>query len=154
MKASNRFLLGFGLAIVVLVVLTIVLVMTGSDNVSLLPADTPEGVVQRFLKAFQEKDYQTAYSYLRINEKGVTLSFDEWHKSVSPYTGEEHNAWRATLDRTNVTGNTATVDVIVDRFRPDAPFENPVDTNTVQFKLNKIEGAWYINTRPPVYYFR
>jgi len=154
MKASNRFLLGFGLGILALVIVTVALVISTSNNVSMLPADTPEGVVQRFLQAVRDGDYPEAYTYLRINEKGVTLSYDEWYKSVTPYAGSEPDAWRATLDRVSVTENTATVDVIIDTFQPGAPFENPINTNTVRFTLNKIEGTWYINARPPMYYFR
>lgn len=154
MKSSNRFLLWFGITIGLLVIVTVVLVLTvGSKPAELLPADTPEGVVQRFLQAVQDNDYQKAYTYLHVVEKGVVMTYASWATWISPSPRSDRQAWKATLGDTLLTGSTATVDVIVETFQPGGPFEDPVNSHQVRFNLGKIDGTWYITTRPPMYYF-
>ncbi|MDP2919952.1 MAG: hypothetical protein Q8O43_07025 [Dehalococcoidia bacterium] len=152
MKASNRFLLGFGIAIALLVVVTLVLVLTAKNDISMRPENTPEGTVQRFLLAVQDKDYPKAFSYLRIVENNRTLSYDDWVISVRPPSQSLQRAWKATLGEIRVTGNKATVEVMMDIFRPGGPFENPVDVQTILFQLEKTDEAWFITQRPSLFW--
>lgn len=153
MKSSNRFLLGFGIALVILVVLTVVLVLTNHGNVEMFPENTPQGTVQRFLLAIQEQDFQKAYSYLQIEEKGIKITYDEWLQSVSPRFQTTSVSWKATLGETTVSGNTATVEVIIDIFQPGGPFESPVRTQTDIYQLSRVNNQWLITTRPWLYWF-
>ena len=78
-------LVWFGIALAALIVVTVVLVLTiGQGTAPLLPENTPEGVVQRFLLAIQDNDYLAAYGYLNIVENGQKLSYDEWLRSKPP----------------------------------------------------------------------
>jgi hypothetical protein len=153
MKSSNRFLLGFGIAITILVVITVTLVVTNRSIAPLLPENTPQGTVQRFLLAVQEHDFQKAYSYLHVEEKGVKLTYDDWAQSVTPRFQTSSTAWKATLGKTVVTGDIATVEVLIDIFQPGGPFENPVRTQVDSYQLKQISGAWLITTRPWLYWF-
>lgn len=152
MKSSSRFLLDFGIAVAILVVVTVVLVLTTRSNVASFQENTPEGVVQRFLQAIQDSDYQRAYSYLHVEENGILLSYQNWLLSVNRPPSVPRLSWRATMGKTTVTGDTATLGVIVDTLQPQGPFENPVRSQTVSFDLGKIGGTWRITSRPPIYW--
>jgi len=153
MKTSTRFLLGFGIGIVALLVVTVVLVLTLKGSPALLPADTPEGVVQRFLMAIQDQDYQKAYTYLHIEERGSVLSFEDWYQQTfPPFRNSNQGSWKATLGKTTRAGNTATAEVFVDVFRPGGPFDNPVQTMTVSYQLTRTSDGWFISERPALFW--
>ena len=152
MKSSTRFLLGFGIAISVLVVVTVILVLTMRSSVALLPGNTPQGVVQRFLIAVQDQDYEKAYSYLQVQESGQVLSFNDWYQTTFPSFRTSQTSWKATLGKTVTSGNTATVEVFVDVLRPEGPFDNPVQTNGISFQLTKMADGWFITSRPVLYW--
>jgi hypothetical protein len=153
MKSSNRFLLGFGIAITILVVITITLVLTDSGIAPLLPENTPEGTVQRFLLAVQDHDLQKAYTYLDVVESGKRLTYEDWVQSISPRYQTMSTAWKATFGKTTVNNNTATVEVMIDVFEPSGPFDNPIRTQTDFYQLKLVGGKWLITTRPWLYWF-
>ena len=145
MSSSRRWLFAFGLAIGVLVIVTIVLVLTTASPADkpLLSADTPEGTVQRFLLAVRDADYLTAESYLapEIDDK---IAYDLRRDRVSGPGGE--TGWKATLGEAVVKDDEATVDVTVNVFRPRGPFENSVSTYRVTFFLKKEGASWKITS--------
>jgi hypothetical protein len=77
-------LLGFGITIGILVIIAVALVLSTRGSVSLLPADTPQGTVQRFLVALQDKDFQKAYSYLSLDVKGGKMPYQDWVNTMCP----------------------------------------------------------------------
>ena len=153
MKSSNRWLIAFVAGVAVLVVATIVLVLSGKPGATLLPANTPEGIVQRFLIAVQETNYEKAYTYLSLtDDKGGKITYDQW-LATKPYPyGSSPSSWKATLGQTTVTGERANVEVNVDVFRPSGPFGNAVQTQQVLFQLTRSGETWLI-TSPPYLYF-
>jgi hypothetical protein len=151
MKTSNRWLLIFGAAIGALVIVAIVLVLTlPAKEAPLLPEDTPEGTVQRYLLALEAEDYATAWSYLSppASEK---LTYEDWMRSA--VSSGEKPGLKATLGKSAITGSTATVDVVVDVFRPSGPFDNPVSTNHFSFVLTKQGTSWKITSPTYVWWF-
>ena len=152
MKSSSRWLLAFGATIGVLVIVAIVLVFTMAKpgGAPLLPEDTPEGTVQRYLLALQDENYLTAYSYLspQATEK---CSYDKWTRSVVRY--EEKHGVKVTLEKSTVTGSEATVYVTVDIFRASEPFDNPVYTQHVTFFLKEEGTSWKITSPTYVGWF-
>lgn len=146
-KSSSRSLFVFGVAIGVLVIVAIVLVFTlpGQGSASLLPEDTPKGIVQRFFLALEAEDYQKAYSYTSF--PSGTPKYEEWRDSaISSREERGSESMRITLGESVVTDNEATVDVVVDVFSPGVPFENPVRTNHTIFSLEKAETSWKITS--------
>jgi hypothetical protein len=141
---SRRWLLAFGLAIGVLIIVTVALVLTTASPgaETLLPEDTPEGTVQRFLLAVRDGDYLVAESYLS-SEMDDKIAYDLRRSRVG--FGEE-SGWKATLGESVVRGDEATVDVVVDVFRPGGPFENPVRTSRVTFFLEREGTSWSITS--------
>ena len=147
--SSSRLLLAFGGAIGVLVIVAVVLVLTiaGAKDAPLLSEDTPEGTVQRYLLALKAEDYEQAYSYLSstaLTEYSYYEFYDEWSRPFS--RRQESPGWKATLGKSSVIGDEATVDVVVDVFifRPSGLFENPVRTQYITFHLKKVDASWSI----------
>jgi len=144
-KPSSRWLLIFGAAIGVLVIVAIVLVFTMGrpGGAPLLPEDTPQGTVQRYFLALQAEDYVTAYSYLSP-PPSAKLTYDDWVRSI--YTPTEKSEWKVTLGKKAVSDSEATVDVVIDVFRPGGPFDNPVSTQRVTFFLKQEGTSWKITS--------
>ena len=144
-RSSRRWLFTFGLAIGVLVIVTVVLVLTTSSPIDkpLLPEDTPEGTVQRYLLAVRDKDYLAAEGYLSptIDDK---IAYDLRQNRVTELG--EGSGWKATLGKSIVRDDEATVDVTVAVFRPRGPFENSVRTHQVTFFLKKEGTSWSITS--------
>ena len=154
MKSSNKWLLGFGTALGILVILAVVLVLTlpGSDEVELLPADTPDGVVQRYMFAIKDSNYEEAYSYLApsVNDDDPRFNtYEEW--SGMFLYDEWADAWRAIIDEPEIRGERAIVNVTIEIFNPNGLFNDPVDTRYYPFILEKQEGVWKIIS--PLYKF-
>jgi hypothetical protein len=62
--SSNRWLVAIAVVVVALVVVSVVIALVSPvGGVKDLPADAPEGVVQRYIMAVQERDYPLAHSY-------------------------------------------------------------------------------------------
>jgi hypothetical protein len=143
-KSSSRWLLASGVTIGVLVIVAVVLVLTmPTPETRLLPEDTPEGIVQRYFLALEAEDYVTAYSYLSPppSEK---IPYEDWRGPA--VSSEEKPEWKVTLGKSAVKDSEATVDVVVDIFRPGGPFQNPVRTQHVTFFLNKEGTSWKISS--------
>ena len=144
MKTSTRWLLGFGVAIGVLVIVAVVLVLTiPAQEVYLLPEDTPEGTVQRYFLALQDEDYLKAYDYVSFppNER---YPYEEWR---GPFISSgEKREFKVIMGKSLVKDNEATVDVVVDVYRPGGPFENPVHTQHITFFLKKEGTSWKITS--------
>ncbi|MFC2020549.1 hypothetical protein ACFLU1_01965 [Chloroflexota bacterium] len=145
MSSSRRWLLGFGLAIGMLVITAVTLVLTSTSpgDELLLPEDTPEGTVQRFLLAIRDGDYLAADNYLSppVDEK---TNYDlQRLTEIRPDGGA---GWKATLGKSSVKDDEATVNVTIDVFRPGGPFENSVRTNQITFFLKKEADSWKITS--------
>jgi hypothetical protein len=159
MRSSSRVLLGFGIAVAVLVIATIVLVFTlGQKNMPLLDENTPEGTVQRYLLAIQDREFTRAYGYIYIPSAPTPTdvpkpvypsTYDYWLISAE---NAANKTWKASLGRTTVSGNIATVAVTVEVFMTRGLFENPVSTNNVVFSLQKQGANWLITSPSDVYW--
>lgn len=149
-RSSRRWLLSFGLAIGVLALVTIVLVLitaSPANDKPLLPEDTPEGTVQRFLLAIRDKDYLTAESYLSPPAPDDKNKMTPDLRQNQIYGTGEGPGWKTTLGKSTIRDNEATVDVTVSVFRPtNGPFGNSVNTYQVTFFLKKVATSWKITS--------
>ena len=152
MKTSSRFLLGFGIVIVLVVAVAVTLALIGGNEpVKLLPQDSAEGTVQRFLMAVKEQDYVKAYTFISPQTEYLkTGSYDEWVRSMQSMRA--NSSWKASIVKSTLRENDATIDVAVDVFRPDDPLTNPVNTNRVTFLLLKENGKWMITSPVDLYW--
>ena len=151
MKSSNRLLLWFGAVIGALIALSIILVaVTARQPEKTLPENTPEGTVQRYLLAITNGDYQKAFAYLSQAPQ-ARLNYDDWVRQLGN-NRPSSSSWKASLGKTTVTGNQATVNIVVSVFTPSGPFSDPVRTNNVSFILQKSGDSWLITSPTYVYW--
>ena len=84
----------------------------------LLPADSPEGVVQRYLLALEREDYAEAYDYLSSDLR--------WRCSLEEFISRgywpERRGDLMTLEKTQSFDGRALVTARVNVFDPDVPF--------------------------------
>jgi hypothetical protein len=154
MNSSRRWLIIFAIVISILVIATVSLVLLMKGNeIALLPQDTPQGIVQRYLIAVQEKNYQKAYNYLSFEPSQKIKAYDDWLRMVigAPQISDQ-SAWKATLGKTTQNGDNATVEVIIDTFRPGGPFEDLLRSQQIIFQLSKIDGKWLITSPAYIYW--
>ena len=147
---SNRWLLIIGIIIAVLAIGTTTLVLTLKNNSALLPENTPDGVVQRYIIALKNNDYQAAYDYLTAATK-TRVPYAQWKPVI--YSGPDKPTWQVTLGKPAVAGNTATLDVVIDRFTNGVGIlNNSVYSQTVTFQLEMETGKWKISQPDYVYF--
>lgn len=154
MDSSRRWLLVFGSVIGVLVITAVVLVLlTGGDQPELLGENTPEGTVQRYLIAIQENKYQQAFGYLKFSSSDPVKNYEDWVRMVAGYPGTDNRStWKAVLGSASQTGDTATVEVTIDTFRPSGPFEDPVRRENLLFQLDRAGAGWLITSPTYIYW--
>jgi hypothetical protein len=137
--------------VAVIAIITVALVLlTGNEQPDLLDEASPEGTVQRYLVAIQQNDWQLAYTYLSPESFPKDGSYDEWLRSI-PLPSDQ-SVWKATLGSVFINGDTANVEVSIDTFRPQGPFENPVLSQEIVFQLTRTDGKWSIISPPYVYW--
>jgi len=86
-------------------------------------------------------------------ENGRVLSFSDWYQTTFPsFRSFSQATWKVTLGKTAQVGNTATVEVFIDVFRPGGPFDNPVQTQDFSYQLAKTADGWFITSRPVLYW--
>ena len=151
MNSSRRWLFIFVIVIGVLVIATISLVLlTKGNKVTLLPEDLPQGTVQRYLIAIQEKDYQKAFGYLSFSPTDKITTYNDWFMMVGPQASSQA-VWKATLGKITLQSNNATVEVTIDTFRPGGLFGNSQYSQLIIFQLAKTTNSWFITS--PTYVF-
>jgi hypothetical protein len=154
MRTSSRTLLGFGIGLGILIVVTIILALTlGRGNSPLMAENTPQGIVQRYLLAVQEKNYSAAYNYLAPsdpkNVNGPIQSYDMWLQASQ---NSANSTWKANLGQVSISGETANVGITIEVLRPGGPFGNPVNTNNITFFLKKVGANWLIVSPADLYW--
>ena len=146
---ARAWLIGVATFVAALVVAGVVvaLVTTGED---LLPADSPEGTVQRYLIALQDHDYPLAYGYLSRDTKR-SCELQDYVRFASD--GELRDS-RMTLEDTQVFGDSAIVTARVTVFAPDifGPSEYSYERT---FDARLEQGQWQLDWPdfrcPPLY---
>jgi hypothetical protein len=152
MNSSRRWLFIFAIVIGVLVIATVSLVLlTKGNKVTLLPEDSPQGTVQRYLMAIQEKDYQKAFGYLSFNPTDKITTFSDWLMMVGPQPSSQ-SVWKATLGKVTVNGNDAAVEVTIDTARPGGLFGDSEFSQQLTFFLTKTNNAWLITSPTYIYW--
>jgi hypothetical protein len=153
-NSSRRWLIIFAIVISILVITTVSLVLlTKGNEITLLPENTPQGTVQRYLIAVQEENYQKAYDYLSLDPSQKITTYNDWLRMVigRPQISNQ-STWKATLGKTTQNGDIATVEVTVDTIRPEGPFEDSLRSQQIVFQLSKIGGKWRITSPTYIYW--
>ncbi|OGO51334.1 MAG: hypothetical protein A2148_10535 [Chloroflexi bacterium RBG_16_68_14] len=136
---SKVWLVGVTVFVVALTVAGLVVALVSTrGGVDLLPADSPEGVVQRFLLALEDKEYREAHGYLSAStKKGCTL--EDFARQASY---QEVRDYHMTLEDTERLDDTAIVTARVTVFEPNVPFGASEYSYERTFDLTLEEGQW------------
>lgn len=150
MKSSTKWLIGFGGVIVALVVTAVIMVavMAGSDK-DLPGENTPEGVVMRYFQALNDKDYETAYSYLSqdaLSENQWLDTYSEWLIDGTRGYNDSENAWKVELGEIHRSDITTSIEVEITVLQPDLPFATNRYTQIELFQLSDLEDGWKITS--------
>lgn len=138
---SRAWLIGIAAFVVALVVAGLVVALvTTRGGVDLLPADTPEGAVQRYLLALEDEDYPMAYDYVTAGPKSG-CTFEEFLRLASY---REVRDSHMTLEDTQRFDDTAIVTASVTVFEPDVPFGTSEYTYDRTYQLELEEGQWLL----------
>lgn len=136
---SKIWLFGAVIFVIALVVAGVVVALvTTRGGVDLFPEDSPEGVVQRYLIALDDEEYQRAYDYLSSDVQR-RCSLDEFLRSASTTAAREH---RMTLEDTRILDDSALVTARVTVFDPGVPFGRSEYSYDRTFQLKLEEGRW------------
>jgi hypothetical protein len=147
-RAADRFFLailaGLGLLLLAAAISVIVLRRPPAP----LPADTPEGVVQRFYLALENRDYHGAYDLLSGQSASTPAreDFVRYNADNLAYQGPQ----RIRIDDRRITGDFATVSVTVTQYSANtAPFGGGGEYSyTETFSLQRVAGEWRISDLP------
>ena len=151
MKSSNRLLLWFGVAIGTLIALSIIMVAVSSHQPKKVPPNTPQATVQNYLLALTDRDYPKAFGYLSPPPQ-ENLTYSNWVSQLTSGRPTVDGSWKASLGAITVSGNQATVEIIMSVFSPGGPFSDPIRTNNVTFTLTKTGNTWLITSPTYVYW--
>ena len=139
--SSGRWLAGITAAVGALVVISLVVALaTGTDDPPLLAEDTPEGTVQRYIVAFQDGDYATAYALLTEGAR-AQCPIEEFRRARRVRDDDDP---RVRLDGTRPAGDDVEVSVSVTRFSGSPPFGVSEYTQTYHYLVTETDDGWRI----------
>ncbi len=150
MTTSNKWLIGMGAALGVLVLIAVVAaVLTSNTRPDLRPEDTPEGVVQRYVQALIDNDMDRAYTYLSSDlQESCPLS--DWQQQArKPYRLDESQVLLKEVK--DYADGDAGVTVTITQFQGPEPFDlTPQESSFDQtFRLKtQDDGAWRFSQMP------
>ena len=143
--ASGRWLAGITAVVGGLIVISLVVALaTGSDEAPLLPADTPEGTVQRYIQALQAADYAAAHALLTEDAR-ERCPVDDLRARQRFETQDDV---RVRLGATRPAGDDVEVTVHVTRFSASPPFGVSDSTSDYRYLLNETADGWRIISAP------
>src|SRR4051812_42358918 len=113
-RAADRFFLAILAGLGLLLLAAAISVIALRRPAATLPADTPEGVVQRFYIALENRDYHGAYDLLSVQSVSTPAreEFVRYNADSQAYAGPQ----RVRIDDQRVTGDFATVTVTVTQY--------------------------------------
>ena len=143
--ASGRWLAGITAVVGALVVISLVVALaTGSDEAPLLAEDTPEGTVQRYVRAFQDADYAAAHALLSSDAR-ERCPIEDLRLRQRFDTGEDV---RVRLGATRPAGDDVEVTLHVTRFSASPPFGVSESTSEYRYLLTETADGWRIIEAP------
>lgn len=145
---SSRWLVAVAGVVVVLILVSVVVALINPRGAAeTLSEDTPEGVVQRFILAFQDRNFSLAHSYLSDElKKTCTIAYME---ERSPWSVDSYEGPRvALLDKEELSGGRTALRARVTAVNVSPPFGVSEYSHQERYVLVQENGAWRF-TEPP-----
>lgn len=136
--AANLWLAAVVTAVVALAVAGVIVALVTSRDEATLSASSPEGTVQRYLRALEEKDYRGAYAYLSASaQRNCTIERFIKAASYRDLTDAE-----MILEDTQLLEDSAIVTARVTVFDASNVFDASEHSYTETFDLTRDGGEW------------
>ena len=139
---SRIWLFGGMIVVAALVVGSVTIALVTGRDVDLLPADSPEGVVQRYLLALKNEEYAEAYNYLTSDLRDRCSLAVFVRRAPSTRVRDT----RLTLEETQKFGDNAFVRASITVVRPvsqlDFPLRPSEYTYERTYNLKREAGKW------------
>lgn len=136
---SKAWLIGVTVLVAALAAAGIVVALVARGE-KLLPADSPEGALHRYLRALEDQDYKVGYGYLSASSR-ATCSLDDF---VVQASYREVRDSHMTLEDTQRLDDTAVVSARVTVFDPEVPFGANEYSYERTFQLKLEDGQWRV----------
>jgi hypothetical protein len=140
---QDRFLTGILLGIAGLVVVALLVFFTRKDNLVYVADDNPAGVVQNYVVALHNRDYEKAYGYLANLENKPTL---EQFRQAFLNHNIDPTGVALEIGEVEITGEDATVELDIIT-TPTDPFSSRY-VNSDYAQLVNQNGSWKIKQMP------
>lgn len=144
-RAADRFFLAILVGLGLLLVVALLSVLLLRRPATILPIDTPEGLVQRFYLALEARDYHAAYDLLGATATSQLTrdEFVRYNADRQRYEGPQ----RVRLDEQRISGDFATVTVTVTQYTANAqPFGVGGGVSESEtFSLHRDASGWRIS---------
>jgi flagellar basal body-associated protein FliL len=137
-EMSKMWLIGGLVVVVALVVGAVVTALVTSRSADLLPAGSPEGVVQRYLRALEKEEYGEAFGYLTADLQRRCRVEEFAGRDHWPYSEEDQEI---ALEKTQTFNGSAVVRATVTVFHAGAPFGSEYSYDRT-FNLKLEDGQW------------
>jgi hypothetical protein len=147
----DRFLIGILVGIGLLVVVALAVFFTRQVSQGYVAETTPDGVVHNFFFAYQQRDFERAYSYLADDEEKPSFTeFRSWrYEGVSPGAGIQIMSYDIVENEDGSKG--ALVDLAI-VYSSSGPFDTGYRSSETATLINQ-DGEWKIQTMS-FWYFR
>lgn len=147
-RGSDRTLLYVAAGIVALVAIAAVAVlMLGNREPASLPADSPEGTVQRHLAAFEDGDFEAAHAFFssEIREEMDVDAYEQLTRDYGMFPTDISR--RVLFDRTDTDGDRARVHLTVEEYYGGGgPFGGGETYRSPrEIRLVREDGEWRID---------
>jgi len=146
-RGSDRTLLYVAVGIVLLLAITAaVVLLLGNREPTSLPADSPEGTVQRHLAAFEDGDFEAAHAFFS-SEVREGMDVDAYEQLTRDYGMFPTDLSRRVLfDRTETDGDRARVHLTVEEYYGGGPFGGGETYRSPrEIRLVREDGEWRID---------
>ncbi|MFQ5879505.1 MAG: hypothetical protein ACE5IZ_04965 [Dehalococcoidia bacterium] len=147
---SKFWLFGAAAFVIALMVGGIAIALVTSRGSEELPAGSPEGVVQRYLRAIADEEYEEAYGYLSA-EIQARCDYDQFLRFSSvPYLREELAEAQVTLESVRIVDDRAQVRARFTEVSPGGPLGVNEYSYERTYHLKREGEAWRLGTIPEV----
>ena len=145
MKGTDKFLFGIVIGVILLALSAFGISMLRADP-AYMEEDTPTGVVNNYLVALQEEDYERAYGYLYSRLPGYPKDADQFYADIinSSWSFRTERSPSLTIVKEDLYGTMATVTVDEEIFYEGILFDGGQSSNRFTFKLFKTGDTWKI----------
>lgn len=144
---DTRPLLFIGAGILVLVIVSVaVVLLVGRGAATEYPAGSPEGAFQRYLTAYDDGDYETAYGSFS-EDVHAQMSLEEYREGAQMYgggMGPSNARQRVLFQGTENDGDRVRLDLVVEYFYGDG-MSGGSDRRPLQVNMVREGGEWRID---------